>query len=227
MSEQQRYRGQNKRQRGETKQSTDEAPTTAVNSRLTKSQRRKKTNLILNIMIGVLLVLIATTLYFVILTTGNNEPIEGVKVAQNEASSEQVVKRSDDETSSSTKNKQTTKVTKKITKGESNSTIKETWTADWQPIGTKQTGQHVNSYESSTVDWSEKIAAVAAGLEQPTEALEIWYVGNGSQAGSDSIATVSLKNGGAPAYRAYLSWVDKKGWQVDKIEVLTVNDKKE
>ncbi|EUJ40476.1 hypothetical protein BCAMP_05069 [Brochothrix campestris FSL F6-1037] len=50
---------------------------------------------------------------------------------------------------------------------------------------------------------------------------------NGSAAGSDSIATVSLKSGGAPAYRAYLSWVDQKGWQVDKIEVLTVNDKKE
>ncbi|WP_408868818.1 YrrS family protein [Brochothrix campestris] len=227
MSEQKRYRGQGKRQRTQPKQPMETSTTTAGNSRLTKSQRRKKTNLILNIMIGVLLVLIATTLYFVILTTGNNEPLDGVKVAKNEVSSEQVKQRSDDDASSSTKKKQTTQLTKKITKGESNSTIKETWTADWQPIGTKQTGQHVNSYESTTVDWSEKLAAVAAALEQPVNVLEIWYVENGSAAGSDSIATVSLKSGGAPAYRAYLSWVDQKGWQVDKIEVLTVNDKKE
>ncbi|EUJ40477.1 hypothetical protein BCAMP_05074 [Brochothrix campestris FSL F6-1037] len=56
-------------------------------------------------MIGVLLVLIATTLYFVILTTGNNEPLDGVKVAKNEVSSEQVKQRSDDDASSSTKKK--------------------------------------------------------------------------------------------------------------------------
>ncbi|WP_156921141.1 hypothetical protein [Brochothrix campestris] len=42
MSEQKRYRGQGKRQRTQPKQPMETSTTTAGNSRLTKSQRRKK-----------------------------------------------------------------------------------------------------------------------------------------------------------------------------------------
>lgn len=63
-------------------------------SRLSKSQKRKRTNFILNIMIVVLLIAIATTLYFVILTTDTpGKQPEGVKTASGESSSEQVIKK--------------------------------------------------------------------------------------------------------------------------------------
>lgn len=29
-------------------------------------------------------------------------------------------------------------------------------TKDWKPIGTEQTGDHVNSYSSTSIDWQEK-----------------------------------------------------------------------
>ncbi|MGO2565729.1 MAG: YrrS family protein [Brochothrix thermosphacta] len=199
-------------------------------SRLSKSQKRKRTNFILNIMIVVLLIAIATTLYFVILTTDTpGKQPEGVKTASGESSSEQVIKKKssdDDNSSSKKKTKETSdiKITKKA--GPADSNIKEEWTADWQPIGTKQTGQHVNSYESGSDDWAEKIAAIAKTLTIAETNVQTWYIENGVGSGSDAIATVSPKDKEDDTYRLYLSWVDKKGWKTDKVEELKTNDKK-
>ncbi|KSU63791.1 hypothetical protein AS034_05985 [[Bacillus] enclensis] len=94
---------------------------------------------------------------------------------------------------------------------------------DWEPVGTEQSGDHVSSYETGSVDWQEKEKALSYATGIPQDNMTVWFIeGNGGP--QKSIGTVTEK-GGATAYRVYLQWVDGQGWQPTKVEELKENDK--
>ncbi len=87
---------------------------------------------------------------------------------------------------------------------------------EFKPIGTEQTGEHVSSYETGSVDWNEKLkaAAYATGLDVNT--MTLWWMGNdgGPQ---NAKAEVASPGAGGPEYRVHMEWVDKKGWKPVKV----------
>lgn len=90
--------------------------------------------------------------------------------------------------------------------------------AAWKPVGTTQTGNHVSSYDTNSVDWAEKVQALsyASGLSQDN--MYIKFIGNGGSP-QKSIGTITSKDE-TEKYRIYLEWVDGQGWKPTKMEVL-------
>ena len=88
----------------------------------------------------------------------------------------------------------------------------------WSPIGTSQTGDHASSYDTKSVDWAEKVQALAyaAGLDESN--MYVKFIGNGGSP-QKSIGTVTSKDG-SEIYRINLEWVDGEGWKPTKKEVL-------
>ncbi|WP_254871209.1 YrrS family protein [Bacillus sp. Marseille-Q1617] len=94
---------------------------------------------------------------------------------------------------------------------------------DWEPVGTQQSGEHVSSYDTGSVDWQEKEQALSYATGIPQDNMTVWYIeGNGGP--QKSIGTITEK-GGSTAYRVYLQWNDGQGWQPTKVEELIENDK--
>lgn len=89
---------------------------------------------------------------------------------------------------------------------------------NWQPTPTTQTGQHVSSYDDTSVDWAEKVATVSTvtGIDQSN--MIIWRMQNNGGPNS-SIATVST-NDKSQMYRVSMEWVDNEGWKPVKLEQL-------
>lgn len=106
----------------------------------------------------------------------------------------------------------------------SDNNVKEAYTADWEPVGTKQTGEkRAIVYTSGSQDRIEikEAASVATGI--PGDDMIEWWVGNDGD--QKVVATVSDR-AETETYRVYLSWIDGEGWQPTKVETLIVNDKK-
>jgi len=93
----------------------------------------------------------------------------------------------------------------------------EAYTADWEPIGTEQEGQHTTNYNDGSQDRQEIREAIVqiTGLN-PDDMIEHW-IGNGGD--QQVIATVS-DSSQAEIYRVFLTWVDGEGWMPTQLEVL-------
>ena len=88
----------------------------------------------------------------------------------------------------------------------------------WEPVGTKQKGDHVSVYQKDSVDWNEKVKAVsyATGLEANNMYVMMIKNGGGPQ---KSIATVQSKDE-SEKYRVHMEWVNGEGWKPVKMDVL-------
>lgn len=88
----------------------------------------------------------------------------------------------------------------------------------WEPVGTKQKGDHVSVYQKDSVDWNEKVNAVsyATGLDANNMYVMMIKNGGGPQ---KSIATVQSKDE-SEKYRVHMEWVDGEGWKPVKMDVL-------
>ena len=88
----------------------------------------------------------------------------------------------------------------------------------WEPVGTKQKGDHVSVYQKDSVDWKEKVNAVsyATGLDPNNMYVMMIKNGGGPQ---KSIATVQSKDE-SEKYRVHMEWVDGEGWKPVKMDVL-------
>ncbi|EAF5665406.1 YrrS family protein [Listeria innocua] len=191
-------------------------------SRSRQNTKRKKTNLVLNLLIIVVSLLIIGSLYFVLFKTESDPTQQENKTASSNAKKEDAAKSNKTSekksTSSDEKTTETTKsddpnVAKVITKG-------------WKPIGTEQTGDHVNSYSSTSVDWQEKRKAFSAATDIPISNTSLWFVEQGADPATQAIGTLSTKANPDKAYRVYITWVDGEGWQPTKVEELKTNDKR-
>lgn len=88
----------------------------------------------------------------------------------------------------------------------------------WEPVGTKQKGDHVSVYQKNSVDWNEKVNAVAYATGLDTGNMYVMMIKNGGGP-QKSIATVQSKDQ-SEKYRVHMEWVDGEGWKPVKMDVL-------
>ena len=212
-----------------------------INSRLNKNNRKKKTNTILNVLIGVVLLLIIIVV--VNLVTGDKEekdiaqePKETESVSESseveeeesedvELTTEEIAEEDEQNETANEENDSTTE-TGSSSDG-SNEIIEESDDPNveavvvdpsWEPIGTAQVGEHVSSYTKETVDWEEKVDALAYAANLDPSNMIVQFLGNGGSP-QKSIGTVTSKDG-KEIYRISLEWVDGQGWKPTKKEKL-------
>ncbi len=190
-------------------------------SRSQQNTKRKKTNLILNILIIVVSLLIIGSLYFVLFKTESDPADQSNKTASSTAKKEDAAK-----SNNSSENEEKASDDKTETTDSDDPNVAKVITKDWKPIGTEQTGDHVNSYSSTSVDWQEKRKAFSEATDIPVEDTSLWFVEQGADPATQAIGTLSTKETPDKAYRVYITWVDGEGWQPTKVEELKTNDKR-
>ena len=205
---------------------------------------KNRSNSVLNMMIGLVFTLILITGAFIFLDKeeGSIEEPESVKIASEaeleesgatlepesdpaasgtEADSEEEAEEVPAEKEAKPEETKEGKVTGgTITKEDSNDpVVKETIiNTSWEPVGTKQKGEHVSVYEKGSADWNEKIKAIsyATGLAEGDMYIMMIKNGGGPQ---KSIGVVQSKDQ-SKKYRVHMEWVDGKGWSPVKLDVL-------
>lgn len=215
-------------------------------SRRQQMKKKKKANLLINSLIGIVGVLIIITL--VNLLSTNNEvaeeqaPVDEQQPAESSEDEGQQEVESEDLTSSEVEptnddnaseeestdeevveedstTEEPTSSGEVVTEPSTDPIVEEAFTnSAWQPIGTSQTGAHASSYDPNSVDWAEKVKALsyASGLSEDN--MYIKFLGNGGSP-QKSVGTITSKDE-SEKYRVYLEWVDGQGWKPTKVEVL-------
>lgn len=209
---------------------------------------KNRSNSVLNMMIGLVFTLILITGAFIFLDKeeGSIEQPESVKIASEaeleeggtadepegepagsgtEADSEEEVEKETEETPADkeaepeeTKEGKVTGGT--ITKEDSNDPVVEETiiNTSWEPVGTKQKGDHVSVYEKGSADWNEKIKAISYATGLAADDMYIMMIKNGGGP-QKSIGVVQSKDQ-SKKYRVHMEWVDGKGWSPIKLDVL-------
>lgn len=214
-------------------------------SRYDKRSKRKKTNIILNGLIGVviLLIIVVGTIIF---SGGKDENQPADSAANEEVSKEETSKENnsdekddatdegnqegnseenkdneenkDEETKEEENNEEEVKEEEIVTEGGSSADVKRTVeNPAWQPVGTVQDDHPTAVYDQSHVDWDEMLRAItyATGLDR--SAMTVYFLGNDGV--NRSVGTVASPNKDE-MYRVYIEWVDGKGWKPTKVEEL-------
>jgi cytoskeletal protein RodZ len=210
-------------------------------SRSTYRAKRKKTNIILNSLIVIVLALIFFVAYTIFLSGDDkaSPKEEQTKTAANEASEkedkntedkttvEETEKDSDSEESADEESEEASATEQEddsqavITEGDGSSNVLRTIeNPAWKPVGTVQTGEHTTVYDKTSVDWQEMLKAIsyATGLEE-TNTTVYWF-GRDKTGGTGSFSTVASKDK-TQKYNVYLEWVDGEGWKPAKVEELS------
>jgi cytoskeletal protein RodZ len=204
--------------------------------------KRRKTNLILNTLIGIVLLLIFIV-SFNIFFAGDDEKAAGnheqrtenhqekndgtvskskknkdqaddEEIREESSSEQELEELSDEEETGDDEESEPI-----VTPGGSSPDVKATIVnPDWKPIGTTQTGEHPTAvYDESSVDWQEMLQAIsyATGIEQSN--MTVWFLGNNGP--NKSVGTISSKID-KQKYKVYIEWVDGEGWKPVKVEEL-------
>jgi cytoskeletal protein RodZ len=210
-------------------------------SRSTYRAKRKKTNLILNSLIVIVLALIFFVAYTIFLSGDDNAAPkeEQTKTAASESSKkedkntedktpvEETEKDSDSEESTEEESEETSAPEQVdesqavITEGDGSSNVLRTIeNPAWKPVGTVQTGEHTPVYDSSSVDWQEMLKAIsyATGLEQSN--MTVYWLGRDKTSGNGTFSTVASKDK-TQKYNVYLQWFDGEGWKPTRVEELS------
>ncbi|MGI8383259.1 DUF1510 family protein [Robertmurraya sp. P23] len=208
-------------------------------SRFNQRSKRRKTNLILNGLIGIVLVLIIVVSGVIFLgnddkaTTekeqeqsveASNEANEGEESSKEETEgSDSETDEEDSSTDSSSSNEDSSEEASSsdneeaiVTEGGADSNVVRTIVnPNWEPIGTSQTGEHTNVYEG--LDWDEMVSAIeyATGLSEDN--MTIKFLGNDGH--NKSKGTVFSKDR-TQIYRVSIEWVDGEGWKPTLVEEL-------
>lgn len=217
-------------------------------SRFEKRDKKRKTNIVLNTLIGIVLVLIFVIGSQLILGANQSEKTAkyneqpDIKLASEENNNEdsKEEKTEDVENKEETEQDQeenvedqdsTEEVTEAeevtaesfeeatITEGEPGSGIAETIeNPAWSPIGTSQSEPHTANYSKDSQDWAEMKKALSYATGIPESEMIIWFLGNNGGP-NDAAGTISPKDQSVK-YKVYITWVENKGWKPTKIEKL-------
>lgn len=89
------------------------------------------------------------------------------------------------------------------------------YAADWEPIGTTQSGTHVTNYNDGSADRIEikRATAQATGVSED-DMVEYWIGNDGEQRVTATIMQLSS----GKYFKTYLTWNDGKGWQVTRFD---------
>lgn len=203
--------------------------------------KRKKTNIILNSLIVIVLALIFFVAYTIFLS-GDDKAApekEDTKTAVNQTSEKEDKDTEKNDTAQETEeDTDTEEVTDEeseeaaapeqeddsqavITEGDGTTNVVRTIeNPAWKPVGTVQTGEHTPVYDKSHVDWQEMLKAIsyATGLEESN--MTLYWLGRDKTTGAGSFSTVASKDKQLK-YNVYLEWVDGEGWKPVKVEELS------
>lgn len=209
-------------------------------TRFNQRSKRRKTNLILNGLIGIVLVLIIVVSAFIFLGDNNKattekeneQSVETSSAADDEESTKEETEESNSETNeedsstdSSSSNEEESNDEEAsssdngeavVTEGGANANVVRTIVnPSWKPVGTVQTGEHATVYEG--VDWDEMVSAIeyATGLSEDN--MTIQFLGNDGH--NKSKGTVFSKDK-TQIYRVSIEWVDGEGWKPTIVEEL-------
>ena len=221
---------------------------TKFDTRLDQRNHKRKKNNILNILIGVVILLIIIVTVNIVTGDDEKEVADpsnetsGLEEenAENELVTEEEDVESEDEedtieesTEPTSSNEDTTTEPEEnastdteeneagtVTTEPSDDSNVESVVIDsgWQPIGTEQSGEHVSSYTKGTVDWEEKVDALAYAANLDPSNMYVEFIGNGGSP-QKSIGTVTSKDR-SEIYRISLEWIDGEGWKPTKKEIL-------
>ncbi|MEH7178842.1 YrrS family protein [Neobacillus vireti] len=211
--------------------------------------KRKKTNLILNSLIVIVLALIFFVAYTIFLsgddqaasekeetkTTANQASEKKNKAADDKAASDKADKAGNDKAKEETESEgskddesQEAATPEKedesqaiVTEGDGSSNVLRTIeNPAWKPVGTVQTGEHTPVYDSSSVDWQEMLKAISYATGLEESNMTLYWLGRDKTSGSGSFSTVASKDK-TQKYNVYLQWVDGAGWMPTKVEELS------
>ncbi len=190
-----------------------------------QQSKRRKTNIILNTLIVIVIALICIVAYSIFFAGNDNaKPAPKEKKAAVTKTASSGHEKTSSHTSKKTADKDSKKSTRKVEKS-NEPNVKEVITdSSWKPVGTEQTGGHVYSASSTSLDWKEKLKALSYATGIPEDNMTVWFLEHGATT-DEAIGTVSAKNSDT-TYRVYLTWVDGKGWKPTKMYELIENDKK-
>jgi cytoskeletal protein RodZ len=203
--------------------------------------KRKKTNIILNSLIVIVLALIFFVAYTIFLS-GDDKAApkqEDTKTAANQASEKEDKDTEKNDAAKETKDDTDTEeiadeVSEEasapeqeddsqavISEGDGTTNVVRTIeNPAWKPVGTVQTGEHATVYDKTSVDWQEMLKAVsyATGLEETN--MTVYWFGRDKSDGVGTFSTVASKDK-QQKYKVYLDWVDGEGWKPVKVEELS------
>lgn len=203
-------------------------------SRLNRKRGPNRTNKIMNILIIIVVVLIIITASMIFLGGNNKNKTDEKKLPTTEEPKEDVTNDTDvdsDQEDSSSNTEDSTDKDDSVEETDAaesgvityqspeDKIIEETIiNTGWEPIGTKQKGEHVSLYDGTSDDWHEKIEAISYATGLSKDDMRILRIKNGGNP-QKSIGIVSSKDE-VEKYRVYLDWVDGEGWQPVKMDIL-------
>lgn len=91
---------------------------------------------------------------------------------------------------------------------------------NWQPIGTEQSEPHISSYDKDSLDWKEKIEAIAYATKIPGDQMQLLWLGNNGDANS-AYGVVTTANEKENPTVVYLEWVTNEGWKPTEVVKLS------
>ncbi|WP_059171227.1 YrrS family protein [Bacillus sp. FJAT-27445] len=208
--------------------------------------KRKKTNIILNSLIAIVILLILAVGFSIFAGNDDASPKQADKAEAGQKSGgtekggdngtpadDKGGNSSDDGDSAGADDGQSDgetedeKVDEPVeTEGGSSPNVKKTIeNPGWQPVGTSQTGDHQVVVDSNSTDWDEMHDALAYAIGTDKGNITTWWLERDRSKEGGAIGTVTAK-GSDQAYRVYIEWVDGEGYKPVKVEELYENDKK-
>lgn len=202
-------------------------------SRLNRFQKQRKTTKIITILVIVGTILLLFLLGTFIFGDGNKEDTgeekvekenEDIVITEPDKKDETAEKKESKKDEEKDSNEEEEEKLKKENTEPSDSNVSEAYTANWDPVTTEQEGEHTTQFKKESQDWVEMEKAASNAAEIDPDNMITWMIENGG-APDKTIATVS-DNNETEVYRVFLTWIDNKGWQPKKVEILKQNDKK-
>ncbi|WP_342028060.1 YrrS family protein [Mesobacillus persicus] len=207
-------------------------------SRAQKLAKRRKTNLILNSLITVVLLLIVFVTVKIFFGDSQseaekantsvvvNKEVADKDVNVDSGNSEEQTKEVVDETPEGETEAETEDQAHSdpiVTEGGDSPDVKQTIIdPNWQPVGTSQTGEHVAVYDDTSIDWQEMLQALSQASGIAVDDMTVWHLRNNGSP-QKAVGTVSGK-GGPVKYRVAIDWVDGQGWKPVKLEELKLEE---
>ncbi|WP_040207884.1 YrrS family protein [Neobacillus jeddahensis] len=207
------------------------------NSRSGYRAKRKKTNLVLNSLIVVVLLLIIFVGYNIFVSGNDNasdkkeitkteqtdtshkekKAKEDQEVTKDDKTSEQATE-DDQEGDEATTPEKADESQEVVSEGGSTgNVIKTIENPSWKPVGTTQTGEHTPVFDG--VDWQEMLNAItyATGLDQSN--MKVYWLGSDKTTTNAAVGTV-YSTDQQQKYKVFIQWVDGEGWMPTKVEEL-------
>lgn len=218
----------------------------SLNEGMRSQQRakRRKTNLILNSLIVIVILLIGIVSFNIFFSNDESAADQNDVATEKDQAADSPEKKEDSKGAGSKDDKDSEKNAEEksdseeadeesaeeqaepiVTEGGSDANVKQTIeNPEWKPVGTTQSGEHNTVFDQNAADWQEMILAYSYATGIDKNNMTVWWNENGG-APNTAVGTISEK-GSDQTFRVWIQWVDGEGWKPVKVEELIQNDKR-